>query len=300
QPAFGTILKPTAGIRPEEVGALVEEVAQCPLFLFVKEDEDLYPNLDYSPVAERTRRAVAAIEQARDKRGGLGLIFAPHISGAPHEIVETVKAVLEAGASGVMFSETFAGGTVRAVREAAKHLKTPPAIYGHNAGIGVKTRGIWREVIDLLARLDGIDFRQTAPVRPGRPFLRPYGAEWIASEDTLSRPIEGIKPTMIVRAGALDQGNIGLNLADAEKRGITENVLFLAGSAINSIKNAKGKADPKLGAEAMTQALEVHRSGELGGVSAEEHLAALVALADRKELKALREALRQRYPDTAA
>jgi len=207
---------------------------------------------------------------------------------------------LEAGASGVMFSETFAGGTVRAVREAAKHLKTPPAIYGHNAGIGVKTRGIWREVIDLLARLDGIDFRQTAPVRPGRPFLRPYGAEWIASEDTLSRPIEGIKPTMIVRAGALDQGNIGLNLADAEKRGITENVLFLAGSAINSIKNAKGKADPKLGAEAMTQALEVHRSGELGGVSAEEHLAALVALADRKELKALREALRQRYPDTAA
>lgn len=296
QPAFGTILKPTAGIRPEEVGALVEEVAQCPLFLFVKEDEDLYPNLDYSPVAERTRRAVAAIEQAREKRGGLGLIFAPHISGAPHEIVETVKAVLEAGASGVMFSETFAGGTVRAVREAAKHLKTPPAIYGHNAGIGVKTRGIWREVIDLLARLDGIDFRQTAPVRPGRPFLRPYGAEWIASEDTLSRPIEGIKPTMIVRAGALDQGNIGLNLADAEKRGITENVLFLAGSAINSIKNAKGKADPKLGAEAMTQALEVYRSGDLSGVSDGEHLPALVTLAEKKQFRALREALRQRYP----
>ena len=25
--------------------------------MFIKEDEDLYPNLDYSPVAERTRRA---------------------------------------------------------------------------------------------------------------------------------------------------------------------------------------------------------------------------------------------------
>src|SRR5690606_27480692 len=47
QPAFGTILKPTAGITPEEVEYLVEEAAQCPLFLFVKEDEDLYPNLDY-------------------------------------------------------------------------------------------------------------------------------------------------------------------------------------------------------------------------------------------------------------
>ncbi|MBI4551314.1 MAG: hypothetical protein HY710_03550, partial [Candidatus Latescibacteria bacterium] len=177
QPAFGTILKPTAGITPDEVGRLVEDAARCLLFLFVKEDEDLYPNLDYSPAAERTRQAIAAIERARDERGGLGLIFAPHISGAPHEILDTVDAVLDAGATGVMFSETFAGGTVRLVREATKHRSPPPAIYGHNAGIGVKTRGIWREVIDLLARLDGIDFRQTAPVRPGIPFLRPYGPE---------------------------------------------------------------------------------------------------------------------------
>jgi ribulose 1,5-bisphosphate carboxylase large subunit-like protein len=300
QPAFGTILKPTAGITPEQVGSLVEEIAQCPLFLFVKEDEDLYPKLDYSPVAERTRRAVAAIEKAKDKRGGLGLIFAPHISGAPNEILESVNGVLEAGATGVMFSESFAGGTVRMVREATKRLPNPPAIYGHNAGIGVKTGSIYREVIDLLARLDGIDFRQTAPVKPGLPFLLPYGQEWEGSEETLSRPLPGINPTMIVRAGALDQGNIGLNLADVEKRGIMEKVLFLAGSAINSIKNAKGKPDPKLGAEAMLQALEVHRSGELRGVSADKHLAELVALSGRKGLKPLREALRQRYPKEAA
>src|SRR5882672_7800641 len=218
QPAFGTILKPTAGITPPEVGALVEEVATCPLFLFVKEDENLYPRLDYSRAAERTRQAVAAIERAGEQRGGLGLIFAPHISGAPHEILDTVHQVLEAGATGVMFSETFAGGTVRMVREATRQLEAPPAIYGHNAGIGVKTRSIFREVIDLLARLDGIDFRQTAPVRPGTPFLKPYGAEWEASENALVRPLEKIRPTTIVRAGALDQGNISLNLADAERR----------------------------------------------------------------------------------
>ena len=299
QPAFGTILKPTAGITPAEVEQLVAEIAECPLFLFVKEDEDLYPNLDYSPVAERTKRAVAAIARAKSKRNGLGLIFAPHISGAPHEIAQTALAVVDAGATGVMFSETFAGGAVRMVREATRKLKNPPAIYGHNAGIGVKTRSIWREVIDLLARLDGIDFRQTAPVKPGTPFLRPYGAEWVGSEETLSRPLPGISPTMIVRAGALDQGNIGLNLADAEARGLTSKVLFLAGSAINSIKNAQGKADPKLGAEAMLQALEVHRSGDLKGIPAEEHLKKLITLADREGLKPLREALRQRYPKEA-
>ncbi|HYV29443.1 MAG TPA: hypothetical protein VFA77_18060, partial [Candidatus Eisenbacteria bacterium] len=35
EPAFGTILKPTAGITPDTVGQLVEEAAACPLFLFV-------------------------------------------------------------------------------------------------------------------------------------------------------------------------------------------------------------------------------------------------------------------------
>lgn len=301
EPAFGTILKPTAGITPGEVGALVAESAACPLFLFIKEDEDLYPNLDYSPVRDRVRAAVAAIERAQSQRQGKGLIFAAHVTGSPHELLDTVQAALEAGATGLMFSESFAGGTVRMVREATKHLPNPPALYGHNAGIGVKTRGgIWREVIDLLARLDGIDFRQTAPIRPGPPFIRPYGAEWEASEDILSQPLPGIQPTMIARAGGLDQGNIIPNLADAERRGRSANILFLAGSAINSIKNSQGRPDPRLGAEAMLQALEVHRSGELTDVPLERHVTALAGLAQQRRLDALAEALRQRYPELPA
>lgn len=299
QPAFGTILKPTAGITPDDVERLVEEVAGSPLLMFIKEDEDLYPNLAYSPVAERTRRALQAIERVRDRRGGLGLLYAPHVSGAPHEIVDTVHAVIEAGATGVMFSETYAGGTVRMVREATRHLPHPPAIYGHNAGIGVKTRSIWREVLDLLARLDGIDFRQTAPLRPGAPFIRPYGAEWHASEDALSRPIEGIKPTMITRAGALDQGNLILNFQDVEDRQIARNVLFLAGSAINTIKDPQGRPDPRIGLEAMLQAIDVHRSGEMRQVPLDRHLEELFGLARRKNLEALAESLRQRYPSLA-
>ena len=185
------------------------------------------------------------------------------------------------------------------VREATKKRANPPALYGHNAGIGVKTRAIWREIIDLLARLDGIDFRQTAPVRPGKPFLLPYGEEWVASEQTLSKPLPGIKPTMIVRAGALDQGNIGLNLSDAERRGLTGHVLFLAGSAINSIKDKKGRPNPQLGTEAMLQALAVHEAGDLSGLPDREHLSALVGLAKKQRLSALSEALRQRYPKEA-
>jgi ribulose 1,5-bisphosphate carboxylase large subunit-like protein len=295
QPAFGTILKPTAGVTPAQEEQIVAEVAGVPLFMFIKEDEDLYPNLDYSPVKERARRAMAAIRRVQDRREGKGLVFATHISGAPHEILETVHAVMEEGVNGVMFSETFAGGTVRMVREATRHLANPPAIYGHNAGIGVKTHAIWREVIDLLARLDGIDFRQTAPVRPGPPYIRPFGQEWEASENALSMPLPGILPTMIARAGALDQGNIGLNLADAEQRGLSGNILFLAGSAINSIKDASGKANPRMGAEAMLQAIEVHKTKEIAGVPAPDHLRALMAAARQHDYRELQEALRQRY-----
>jgi ribulose-bisphosphate carboxylase large chain len=300
QPAFGTILKPTAGLVPGDVEEIVAEASLCPLFLLIKEDEDLYPNLDYCPIGERTRRAVAAVARARHARDGRGVIFAPHITGAPHEIVETVKVVVEAGAEGVMFSETFAGGTVRMVREATKDLERPPAIYGHNAGIGTRTRAIWREVIDLLARLDGIDFRQTAPVTSGSPLLRPYGAELLASEAALTRPAGNAKSTMIVRAGGLDQGNIILNLQDAEQRDISTQVLFLAGSAINSVVGTDGRPDPRLGAMAMQEALVVHQSGEMRDVPSHIHLSELVSIASRRRLSALREALRQRYPSGAA
>ncbi|MDA0989727.1 MAG: RuBisCO large subunit C-terminal-like domain-containing protein [Verrucomicrobia bacterium] len=300
EPAFGTILKPTAGITPDEVGQLVEMAAQSPLLLFIKEDENLYPRLDYSPVAERTRRAVAAIRKVQYRRGGKGLVFAPHITGAPHEIVETVHAVVEAGATAVMFSESFSNGAVRMVREATKDLERPPAIYGHNAGIGVRTRCIWREVIDYLARLDGIDFRQTAPVNPGPPFIRPYRAEWEACEEILTRAIPGIKPVMIARAGGLDQGNIIMNLIDAEQRGLTDKVLLLAGSAINAVKNERGEADPNLGTESMRQVLELHESGDLHGVPIEKHAPMLKRIAREKNLAGLASVLDQRYPGVAA
>ena len=100
---------------------------------------------------------------------------------------------------------------------------------------------------------------------------------------------------MIVRAGALDQGNIGLNLADVERRKLTSHVLFVAGSAINSIKDARGKADPKIGAEAMLQAIEAHRSGEMRDTPIEKHVQVLAGIAKRRNLKELQEALQQRY-----
>ena len=295
-PMFGTILKPTSGITPREVGALVSELAGNPLFGFGKEDENLNPGAPFCPLAERAREAVAAIGARAAERQGRGLLFAPHLSAPPDVLMRHLEAALEAGVNAVMFSDQFAGGTTRMVREATAALSAPPALYAHNSGISTRTRAVWREVLDLLVRLDGADFRQTAPINPGASLLRPYGREWLNCERELTRPLGSIKPVMIARAGGLDQGNIILNLRDAAARGYGDGILYLAGSAINSIKDSAGKASPALGSAAMLEALEAYSSGAVAGEDPAHHLRELYGHARAQRKHALQAALEQRYP----
>jgi ribulose 1,5-bisphosphate carboxylase large subunit-like protein len=297
EPAFGTILKPTAGITDDEVAALVEGVAGETLFLFAKEDENLFPNLAYCPVVSRARKSVEVIRRLDKTRGGLGLIFAPHVTSPPHLLLDIVKRVLETGVNGLMFSEQFTGGSVRAVRDFTANLAAPPVLYGHNSGISTRTNHVWREVLDFMARLDGIDFRQTAPLTSSEPLLRPQGLEWHKCEEALTKPAAHIKPVMIARAGGLDQGNIILNLADVAKNLPPGQALYLAGSAINSLVDANGHPDAKLGAQAMREAVDLWRSGEASALmeSPGGHAQALYALAQSRKLTALETALQQRY-----
>jgi hypothetical protein len=130
-----------------------------------------------------------------------------------------------------------------------------------------------------------------------QPLLRPQGLEWRKCEEALSKPLAGIKPVMIARAGGLDQGNIILNLIDADQHLPKGQVLFLAGSAINSVKGPDGKADARLGAQAMREAVDLWRAGEVPGDGRDlhTHLPALYARAKSEGLHALASALEQRY-----
>jgi len=292
--AFGTILKPCTGITPEEEADIVREAAANPLFLFVKEDENFLPGVPFAPLSRRIKSALTAIREVADQRGDKGLIYAPHITAPPNVMAEHVKMAVDAGVNGIMFSDLFTGGSIRMVRDTLAHLPNPPAIYAHNSGISVRTRHIYREVLDMFTRLDGGDFRQTAPLTSGPGLLRPTGTEWKECEKILSRPLGKHPAVMMARAGGLDQGNIIINLMDVAKGAGAENYLFLAGSAINGIKNSKGEYDPAIGAEAMRQAVQVFHDGlfvEANG----NHQAELKSYADANGLDALSAALSQRY-----
>jgi len=175
-------------------------------------------------------------------------------------------------------------------------MDRPPAIYAHNGGISTRTRAVWREVLDFLVRLDGADFRQTAPVTTAAPLLRPSGLEWENCERELTRPAGPLRPVMVARAGGLDQGNIILNLRDARERGLGDGVLYLAGSAINSVKDASGRPSAELGSQAMVEAVEAFETGAVTGDDPQRHVAELYAYAKSRGKSALATALEQRYP----
>jgi len=295
EPAFGTILKPCTGITPTEEAGIIAEAATNPLFIFIKEDENFLPRVPFAPLRERLRSAQEALERTKASRGGRGLIFAPHIGGPPQHLTALAELAVEQGARGIMFSEYYTGGTVRMVRERLRGLACPPVIYGHNGGISCRTRQVYRELLDYFARLDGVDLRQTAPLScTGESLLRPAGLEWRRCEEALARPCAGHPVVMMARAGGLDQGNIIQNLMDVTRHGSVGHYLFLAGSAINGIKNHAGQYEPKLGATAMRQALQVFEKGVYAS-PAEVNPQELRSYALANGLPELAEALRQRY-----
>ena len=292
--AFGTILKPCTGITPDQEADIIYQAATNPMFLFIKEDENFLPGVPFAPVSHRARASLAAIERAREERGDIGLIFATHVSSPPHRIKEFASQALEAGVNGLMFSEYYTGGAVRMVREMTRDMDHPPAIYGHNGGISARTRHIYREVLDMFARLDGIDFRQTAPLTEGMSLLRPYGLEWRKCEEILTKPLGDKPAVMIARAGGLDQGNIIDNLIDVTKGAGVDNYLFLAGSAINGIKNSDGIPDPEIGTTAMKQALDIFQQNIFADAS-HTNPQSLKDYADKQGYCELSVALSQRY-----
>lgn len=294
---FGTIVKPCTGITAEEVAEIIGIAASNPFFSFIKEDENFHPNAKFAPLSTRVKLSVKAIKESQSERGKSKIIYAPHITSSRKEFEENLRIAAGEGATAVMFSETYVGGAYRFARDLMSNWEKPLAIYGHNGGIGSKTKSIYREVIDLFARLDGIDFRQTGPVG-STTYLRPTGLEFKMSEKVLTMLLGNHKPVMVTRAGGLDQGNIVLNLEDILSRGADpRNYHFMAGSAINGWKDKNGSYNPKKGAKAMEQAVYAFEDKAFDN-SADNHVKRLYNYSIKKEFLELKTALEQRYHST--
>lgn len=150
----GAIVKPSVGLGVTEHAAVVQRLAEANAD-FCKDDE-LIANPPYSPLRERVKAVMAAIERAAD-RTGRKLMYAFNITDDIDRLRANHDLVVEAGGTCVMVC-------INAISLAGvAHLRSfcELPIHGHRTMLGALMRhpalGIEFRAFQKLARLAGVD-----------------------------------------------------------------------------------------------------------------------------------------------
>ncbi len=154
----GTIIKPSVGLRPDELRELVRELVAGGID-FIKDDE-LIANPAYSPLSERVRVVMEEIDRGAQKTGKKTM-YAFNITDDLDRMLTNHDVVLKAGGTCVMACINLVG--FAGVAHLRKHSALP--IHGHRAMIGALMRhpalGIDFVAFQKLARLSGVDHLHT-------------------------------------------------------------------------------------------------------------------------------------------
>lgn len=231
EPIIGTIVKPKAGLTPEQFAANVCEAA-CAGARFTKADENLHLNPEQLPVYVKT--TVEALHSAGFDLGkgpcpvgAKRFLFAPHITAPQDEIMRYARTAVEAGANALMFSPYYGGG-FELMGKLSRTFDVP--VYAHTAGMnliaGSETWGIDSSVFYRLANYYGAAFMQ---ITAYDGYLKPGNQE---KDEIMRRLAEerllGPDAMTLVVAGGIGATNIGKNM---RLLGM-ENKMFLAGSSV--------------------------------------------------------------------
>jgi ribulose 1,5-bisphosphate carboxylase large subunit-like protein len=244
----GTIVKPCAGLTAEEVADKCGQAAAAGID-FIKDDEKMN-NPPYCSLEKKVRLVSEAL-RAAEGRTGRKVIYCPHMSTRPDNILDAAHRAVDAGATGLMIN-VFATG-FGALQILAEDDSLPVPIYVHTGGRSAWSRvpgfGIDLKVVTRLVRLLGGDFMRAHMV----------SGYLIADTEERSRelvelmrePIEGIRDMAPALSGGLGAQNIVDNV-----RAFGPDILPLAGSGI--LAHPMGIA---AGVLAIRQAAQSYREG---------------------------------------
>lgn len=236
----GTIVKPTAGLTPEEVADFAYEAALGGI-CFIKDDEKMM-NPPYCPLGRRVKLVSAALRRA-EAETGRKVLYAAHITTTPDRIIARALEALENGATALMVN-FFAAG-LSALQLLRQHPGINVPIYAHCGGreaLGRATgQGIAASVIAKMVRLLGGDY-----FRAG--MHASYLVDTMEDIETMHEGATGswcpLNPMLPAVSGGLNPKTIGVNVSR-----LGRDNLFLAGTGILS-----HPAGPKAGVEALRQA----------------------------------------------
>ena len=239
---IGTIVKPTAGLTPEEVADFAYQAALGGIS-FIKDDEKMM-NPSYCPLARRVKLVSEALKRAED-RTSEKVLYAAHITTTPDRIVQRGLEAIANGATALMVNFFAAGfGSLEILR---RHPEITVPIYAHCGGREAMGRaedqGISPSVIVKMVRLLGGDY-----FRAGM-----FGSYLVDTPDDIRGMHEAaigdwtsLTPILPAVSGGLNPKTIGANV-----RHLGRDNLFLAGTGI--LTHAGG---PKAGVEELRAAAE--------------------------------------------
>ncbi|WES63140.1 RuBisCO large subunit C-terminal-like domain-containing protein [Microbacter sp. GSS18] len=220
---IGTIVKPSIGLSPAELGELVGELADAGID-FIKDDE-LQGNAPHSPLAARIAAVMPVLERHAD-RTGVKPMYAFNITDDIDRLEANHDMVVAAGGTCVMVCINMVG--LAGLDYLSRRSQVP--IHGHRAMFGSISRseqvGIHFRAWQQLARLSGADHLHTNGI--SNKFYE-SDAQVLDAIAAVREPLLGTTPTVPV----LSSGQWG-GLAHATYAAVgSTDLLVLAGGGIH-------------------------------------------------------------------
>ncbi len=231
-PILGTIIKPCAGLTPEEVADKCYQAVKGGV-RFIKDDEKMLGPA-YAPPEKKIKLVSQALQKAYEETG-VKCIYAPHLVGRADKLVDIARRYIEWGATGLMLNVVL-GHTPEVLKILREHPEINVPLYAHSggrSGLSTGPRRIEDGVIVKLIRLCGGDFFQHGV----------FGVRdcHVASLDenllhhlvyTMRQEIPGIKDTIPVAAGGLGKETLKRNLTEHYHPQFGYGVALLAGTGL--------------------------------------------------------------------
>lgn len=220
---IGTIVKPSIGLTPEELGELVGELAAAGVD-FIKDDE-LQGNGPRAPLEARVKAVMPVLQRHADRTGVMPM-YAFNITDDIGRLEANHDLVVAAGGTCVMACVNLIG--FAGIEFLNRHTEVP--IHGHRTMLGSILRsdqvGIGFRAWQKIARLSGTDHLHTNGI--SNKFYE-SDAEVLDSISAVRESLLEITPTVPV----LSSGQWG-GLAHATYAAVgTSDVLVLAGGGIH-------------------------------------------------------------------
>lgn len=224
RPIIGTIIKPSVGLTPQQTGELTKILAEAGLD-FIKDDE-LMADSPHSPLAERVKYVMAAVNDHAQSTGKKVMV-AFNISGEIDHMLRAHDMVYEAGGTCVMVNMLQVG--LPAITKLRKHTQLP--IHGHRNGWGMLSRhpllGMEYPAFQKFYRIAGVDHLHVNGLR--NKFCEPDESVIQAARACLTPLWEG---TSQVAMPVFSSGQWAGQAADTYTALQSTDLMYLAGGGI--------------------------------------------------------------------